>query len=111
MEKYLEANTYEEGLRGTYSVQLRKRRMRGDLITVFNFRKGGSRGADTDLLFLVTIQRTPGKWNGTASGKVQVGHQEKVQWEGGQSLEQTPQENGCCIKPVRVQGVSGQCFQ
>lgn len=33
--------------------------MRGDLIKVYNFRKG-SRGADTDLLFLVTIQRTQG---------------------------------------------------
>lgn len=42
---------------------LEKRRLRGKLITVYNSLKKGSGGAGADLLFLVTSNRTRGKWD------------------------------------------------
>ncbi|KAK4826554.1 hypothetical protein QYF61_010119 [Mycteria americana] len=58
MVKCLEGKTYEEWLRSFALFSLEKRRLRGDLIAVYSFLKGGSGGGGADLLSLVTSDRT-----------------------------------------------------
>ena len=60
MVKRLKGKTYEEQLRSLGLFSLEKRRLRGDLITVYNFFKEGSRGGGADLLSLVISNRTRG---------------------------------------------------
>ena len=60
MVKGLEGKTYEEKLKSLCLFSLEKRRLRGDLIMAYSFLTRGSKGADTDLLPLVTSDRTRG---------------------------------------------------
>ncbi|PKU46763.1 hypothetical protein llap_2922 [Limosa lapponica baueri] len=55
--KGFEGKTYEERLRSLGLFTLEKRRLRGDLITVHNFLKEGSRDGGAGLLSLVTSDR------------------------------------------------------
>ncbi|GAB0199232.1 mitochondrial enolase superfamily member 1 [Grus japonensis] len=54
----LEGKTYEERLKSLDLFSLEKKRLRGDLITACSFLMRGSQGAGTDLLPLVTSDRT-----------------------------------------------------
>ena len=58
MVKGLKGKTYEEWLRSLGLFSLEKRRLRGDLITVYTFLMTGSGGAGADLFSLVTSDRT-----------------------------------------------------
>ena len=53
MVKGLEGKTYEERLRSLGLFSLEKRKLRGDLITVYSFLARGSGGAGTDLFSLI----------------------------------------------------------
>ncbi|XP_010282718.1 PREDICTED: CD99 antigen [Phaethon lepturus] len=60
MVKGLEGKTYKEHLRSLGLFSLEKRRLRCELIAVYNFLKGGSGGGGDGLLSLVTTTRTRG---------------------------------------------------
>jgi len=72
--KGLEGKTCEEWLRSLVLFSLEKRRLRGDLTTVYKFLKEGRGGGRAGLLSLVTSNRTQRKWNKVALGEVQIGY-------------------------------------
>ena len=71
MVKCLEGKTYKERLRSLGLFSLEKRRLRSDLITVYNFFKGSSRGGGADLS-LVTSDRTRGNGMKLHQGKFRL---------------------------------------
>ena len=72
MVKGLEDKTYEEQLRSLGLFSLENRRLRGDLIAVYTFLKGGSGGGGADLLSLVTSDRTQGNGVNLHPGKFRL---------------------------------------
>ena len=60
MVKSLKGKTYKEQLRSLGLFSLEERRLRGDLIAVYSFLKGGSGEGGADLLSLVTWTRGNG---------------------------------------------------
>ncbi|KAJ7404271.1 cd99 antigen-like [Willisornis vidua] len=60
MVKGIEGKSYEEQLRSLGLFSLEKRRLRGDLIAVYNILMRGRGRADTDLFTLVISDRIQG---------------------------------------------------
>ncbi|KAJ7417690.1 hypothetical protein WISP_63254 [Willisornis vidua] len=112
MVKGLEEKLHVEWLRVLGFFSLEKRRLRGDLIMVFNIFVRGRGGAGTDLLSLVTSGRIQGNVMKLCQKRFRSDIRKKVfHSEGGWALEQAPQGSGLSTKHDRVQELFGQCSQ
>ena len=72
MVKGLEGKTYEEQLRALGLFSLEKRRLRGDLIAVYNFLMRRSRGTGADLFSVINSDGTQGNGIKLRQGKFRV---------------------------------------
>lgn len=95
MVEHSEGQIHEEQLTSLGLFSLEKKRLRGDIIPVYNFLKEDRWGTGGDLLFPVISDRSQGNGMKQCQGKFRqdIGFC-SFRWEGGQSLEDVPWGSG-----------------